>query len=470
MNGTWAKLTASTLLLGTAAIGCTTTAGLHPAMVGSSGPQATKLAARAAAQASSALAAHHGAAAARLAETAVAAAPQDASYRALLGQAYLQAGRFGSADSALSDAMTLDPQNGRAGLSLALAQAAVGKPGDALTTLRTVRDLVAPTDLGLALALCGDRDSAVRVLAGAARDPHAGVRARQNLAFALALGGQWVQARAVAAQDVSPADLDKRMTEWAALASAKRSSDQIAAVLGVTPASDPGEPAMLALAQPAAPAPFAAPEATAAAAPAPAPMPVRAPAAETTAAAPVASAPVTPPVAQVAEAQPAPIAETPIVDVPAQSFVTAQATTPAPAPLVVRDDRRAASDKPAARRVSLFADAGTSAAAPKSGSGQFAVQLGAFARPQAPQVAWEEARGRFIQLASFSPSSGTFSAAGHASPLYRLSIAGFATRPDAVDVCVRIKARGGECFVRHEANDQLADWGKPGKGLALASR
>ncbi|NDS27982.1 tetratricopeptide repeat protein, partial [Escherichia coli] len=52
--------------------------------------------------------------------------PQNAEYRALLGQAYLLAGRFASANQALGDALTLNPGDGRVALNLVLAKIAGG--------------------------------------------------------------------------------------------------------------------------------------------------------------------------------------------------------------------------------------------------------------------------------------------------------------------------------------------------------
>ena len=42
--------------------------------------------------------------------------------------------------------------------------------------------------------------------------------------------------------------------------------------------------------------------------------------------------------------------------------------------------------------------------------------------------------------------------------LYRLSVSGLATRKDAVSLCVRIKAAGGDCFVRNMRGDQPMRW------------
>ena len=76
----------------------------------------------------------------------------------------------------------------------------------------------------------------------------ADARVRQNLALAYALAGDWLKARTTAAQDISPAQLGARMEQWAALAQPDAGSTRVAALLGVTPVADPGQPVRLALA------------------------------------------------------------------------------------------------------------------------------------------------------------------------------------------------------------------------------
>ena len=70
---------------------------------------------------------------------AVQVAPTEAGYRLLLGQSYLQAGRFASAAQAFADTLTLDGSNGpvvgKAALNLALTQIA---GGDWQTARRTL--------------------------------------------------------------------------------------------------------------------------------------------------------------------------------------------------------------------------------------------------------------------------------------------------------------------------------------------
>ncbi|MGN6691152.1 MAG: tetratricopeptide repeat protein, partial [Sphingopyxis sp.] len=153
-----------------------------------------------------------------LAEAAVAGNPRDAGYRALLGQAYLNDGRFASAATALGEAMELGAKDGNTVIALTLAYIAQGKNDQATDLLKRNFDVVPASDMGLALALAGDTNSAIYMLTEAARAPEATARTRQNLALALALSGRWAQARILAAQDLSLDKVETRMTEWSKLA------------------------------------------------------------------------------------------------------------------------------------------------------------------------------------------------------------------------------------------------------------
>ncbi|MBB3345816.1 tetratricopeptide repeat protein [Sphingomonas sp. BK069] len=194
-------------------------------------------------------------------EIAVADAPADGEHRRLLGVVYLRAGRFASAARAFEDALTLRHDDHAAALDLALTQVALGQWDRARATLAAHAGGIAAPDRGLALALAGDLPGALQVLMPAARLPEADAKTRQNLAFTLALSGQWPQARALAAFDLPADAVDRRLATWAALAQPRAASDQVAALLSITPASDPGLPVALALV---APAPVATPIAVAA--------------------------------------------------------------------------------------------------------------------------------------------------------------------------------------------------------------
>ena len=183
-----------------------------------------------------------------LAEKAVEGSPQDPTIRGLLGNAYFAAGRFASAEAAYGDALSLAPNQPQLLLKRALVQIGQGKNSQALALLQSARTMIEPADYGLAVALAGQPAEAVEVLEPAARAQGADARVRQNLALAYALGGDWVAARTVAEQDLSPADVEPRMQQWMAMAKPGRSAEQVAALVGVTPAaSDPGLPVRLAL-------------------------------------------------------------------------------------------------------------------------------------------------------------------------------------------------------------------------------
>ena len=372
-------------------------------------------------------------------EAAVAAQPQIAAYRITLGQSYLKAGRFASARDAFADALTLDDGNGRAALHLALAQIATGDWAGARKTLDAHATTIAVGDRGLAIALAGDPAAAVELLAPAARSPEADAKLRQNFALSLALAGRWREAHTVVSVDLAPADVDKRILEWASFAQPKSASDQVAALLGVTPAFDPGQPAALALNTTRTGGP-----ALAAVAPIDAYMPGK-----LEAAAPVA----------VAAASPEPKVGPSISGVVfAERKEVVQAL-----PVTVA----AASSKPpvvASSRVMTAKVAPVIFAARPVAKGSFYVQLGAYENAGVAHDAWSRATRRNAAFTGHTPQGMSVTASGKS--FYRLSVGGFA-RPDAVALCESYRAKGGTCFVRAGAGDQVAMWAK---GRELASR
>ena len=273
------KLTVSSLVVSTALVGCKPASLAQRPRSPASTPVSAaedftqRLAAKISGQAAQALAMGDHAQAITLAEGLVAAAPEDAGYRTLLAQSYLRAGRFLAADQAFADVIRLMPDNDKARVAQAVSRIARGDREGALAVLADVRNAPAD-DYGLALALAGEPQRALAVLEPAARGMRGTSRTRQNLALAYALAGQWDKARVVAAQDVSPADVDRRMEDWARLASPDARSTQVASLLGTRPVlSDPGQPQMLALVKPA----VAAPVEVAKAEPVPQPVEVTAP-------------------------------------------------------------------------------------------------------------------------------------------------------------------------------------------------
>ena len=406
-------------------------------------------------------------------ETAVALSPRDAGYRLLLGDIYMKSGRFDSAARTFADVVEIDPSNTRAALSLALMEIARGRPQAAVAHLDELSGRASPADIGLAYALAGMPERAIEILEPAARQADATARLRQNLALSYALAGDWQHARIVAAQDVSPADLQPRLQQWAAMARPDARSEQVAALLGVNPVQDPGQPARLALNA----APAEAPAAFAESTPAPAQpetqvatvTPVEVPAS----AAPVVAAPVAP--IQVAEAAPAPAviaAPTPVEArpyyLPAAAAPTATNDSEAryvPAVQSVTQNRsvvRAASvtlPRPAFQRAAPQADV-------RRGNSPFVVQLGAFSNEGNAERAWQQYSHRF-GLDGHTPTTATININGRT--LHRVSMAGFASQADAARLCGQIRAQGGACFVRATAGDASVRWAAryaPGRNRA----
>ena len=123
------------------------------------------------------------------AEAAVAADPNNAAFRLAMGNAYLDAGRFSSAEAAFTDAMTLGDTSPRASLALALARIAQAKYSAATQALSEHESEIARADLGLALALAGEPERGIHVMSNAIRGGENNVKMRQNLAYAYAMAG-----------------------------------------------------------------------------------------------------------------------------------------------------------------------------------------------------------------------------------------------------------------------------------------
>lgn len=360
------------------------------------------------------------------AEKAVEKSPTDAAFRSLLGNAYLAAGRFRSAEAAFADALALYPNQAGVPLKLVLSQAAQGRSDAAVATLDTFASVISPADAGLAMALAGRPGAAIETLEMAARQPEADSRVRQNLALAHAIAGDWARARQVAAQDLVGDQLEQRMSEWASFARPGAAATQVASLIGIkAPAAvDSGMPVRLALAAPAAVpavrtaeaepvAPAADPLVVAAAEPAPMPAPV-----------------------EVAYAEPAPL--------------------PVAAPVVTAPDVVAMVDSLRAERVRP--DGGLPrvteirrAAAKRFGASPTVVQLGAYATEAGVRAGWTVIARRHRGLSAYIPATARFS--GTRGTVYRLSLKGFASDGEARRLCMQLKASGSTCFVRGAAGD-----------------
>ncbi len=201
-----------------------------------------------AAQAETALAKGKVSKAVEHAEAAVLAIPRDAAARTLLANAYLEAGRFQSAATTYAEAIELGDTAPRTIISHALALTAVGDQAGALAILARFEAAIDPADYGLAVALAGRPEQGVHVLGNALRGGMNTPKVRQNLAYAFALQGNWTNARVMAAEDVPADQVGDRIALWSQLARPEMALARVSSLLAVTPAADPGQPAMLALA------------------------------------------------------------------------------------------------------------------------------------------------------------------------------------------------------------------------------
>ena len=362
------------------------------------------------------------------AQRAVAKTPADATFRALLGNAYFAGGRFRSAEQAYRDSLTLNPAQAQIILKLALVEIAQGKDSEAIGVLNAGRGALEPSDYGLAVALAGHPQEAIAILDPAARAVGADATVRQNLALAHALAGDWDEARTIAAQDVPAGQLDARIQQWMQLAKPTHASDQVAALVGVTPAAnDAGQPVQLALSQ--------GETQQALAVPAPAPR----------------------------AASQAPVTLEAVATLPAPTSVPVQAVPPAPPPprptlgaLAAEAYSQAknvvASVLPHMRptpRKALHARATLDAV--RRGNSPAVVQLGAYGSPQRVLAAWTGAAHKYGALKAYLPMSARF--ASPKGTFYRLSVRGFNTVGQANALCASLRREGASCFVRNVAGD-----------------
>ena len=372
-----------------------------------------------------------------LAERAVANTPNDAGFRALLGNAYFAGGRFASAESAYRDSLSLLPGQPQLVLKLALVTIAQGKNDSAVAGLNEARNLLDPADYGLALALAGQPQAAVAVLDPAARDVGADPRVRQNLALAHALTGDWDMARTVASQDVSPDQIDSRIQQWMAFAKPAKASDQVASLTGFSPAAvDPGQPVRLALARSKSDIRMAQADRVELTPVVEAPPPLEA---DVTVPVEAAAVDLLPEPVAVAAAAPVAVVE--------QARVFAEAVA---APMI-----RASLPKPSVRKASARPSLSPRAASLRVG-GSFnahrpVVQLGAYSSRAGVSAAWAKLAARYPALRGYTPATARFD--GVRGTVYRLSVSGFDSGSNAKSMCSSLKTKGGACFVRSVAGD-----------------
>ena len=429
----FAKAAISSLIIGTTMVGCTGAA-FRPSSIAKASGTPERLAE----SAEKALADRDAAAAVRAAEVAVQGAPRDATYRQLLGRAYVASGRFTSAETALSDAMTLGSRDARTIVSLALVKVALGKDAAARELLLANADAIPAGDYGLAMSMAGDASEGVRILSQAIHDPSATAQTRQNLAYAYALAGRWKEARIMAGLDLDPSAANQRITQWAQIAAPAFSAHRIAALMGVTiDAADAGQPTALALAPEIAPMQMAE-------GPTPAQVveaaPVGAVLAESVHVADRADAPVPAFATPVSVTAVAEHAAAPVFRKPASVRVP---DTPRRVQAVHRFDGRGASN--------------------------WVVQLGAYENAAIAKEKWYNMAGRNSALSALPVVTSQITLNG--ATYSRLAVSGFDDHAEAVALCRSIRARQGQCFVRENVPDATPQrWALAQKGRQFASR
>lgn len=373
------------------------------------------------------------------AEAAVLAEPHNAAYRATLGQAYLEAGRFTSAATTFDDAIQLGDRSPRTALSKSIALMGEGDYAEAAALLNAREEDIPPADLGLALALAGQPERGIQIMSHAIRSGRNDTKIRQNLAYAYALAGRWREARLMAAQDVPADQVGERMEQWAMTIQPEAWQARIAALIDAPAGvADAGQPVHLALAntpsierlaaEATAPAPV---QLALTATPAEAPMRRELPAVvETISVAPVAELPAAVPIV---------LAQAP-AQTSAMTFDTAFVATPTPVPAVVA----VAQDTQRFAPVATPAPVRTPAVAPASAAqSTHLVQLGSFTSEASARRAWSIYIKRYPELSGHQMVISEAVVRG--KHYFRVSAGGFG-RDSSSAMCGRVKSSGEGCF------------------------
>ena len=384
------------------------------------------------------------------AEQAVLAEPRNTTYRAMLGAAYMDGGRFASAAQAYADARELGDNSARTALSLALSLSATGKGAQAIAVLESAQNRIAASDLGLAYTLAGNPERGVHILSNALRGGENTAKVRQNLAYSFAMAGMWREARLMVAEDVPADKVPDRIAQWAQVSQQGYEAYRIAQLLDVPVVyDDAGQPAMLAV--------------------------ENNPSIEQLAAE---SLPSPEPAPQVAAARAAGHLELAAVDVPvstARAPVAASAAQPGPAnfqaafptPSPVRQDtnslvREAVADS---RPVASAAKTATAMnAIPAVENGRHLVQLGSFSSEAGAKRAWGIYLKHYPELANHEPV--ITEAVVRGKHYWRVSAASY-DQDGSQAMCGRVKRSGEGCFAYHEARPLP---GAVDTGMRLASR
>ncbi|MEM6858862.1 MAG: tetratricopeptide repeat protein [Pseudomonadota bacterium] len=407
------------------------------------------------------------------AEEAVLAEPRNAQFRALLGAAYLEEGRYASASQSFADALELGDTDPRTVLSYALTTTAIGDGKAALKELLDWERALDPADAGLAIALAGNPERGVFVLTNALRAGQNSAKIRQNLAYTYALAGNWRAARVMVAEDVPADKVDARLSEWATNARPEDHMTRVASLLGIAPMGDNGMPAMLALSNfPSTEEMVAEAEAAMPKDAAPAQVakaPGTASEAETLAfgsgvkdnvvekaepsikatAMPV-PAPSTVPLVAKAEAAPQPRRSAKTVQPAVMRYVSNPVTQPLPE--AVAPKRVATAPKTAAPSVSP---------APKGDTHM--VQLGSYVSEEEAKRGWVSLKKKFPQLAAHDVVITKAEVKG--KTYYRVAAAGFG-RQGAAQMCSTVRSAGRGCFAYSKTNPPK---GAVDKGTRIAA-
>lgn len=462
------NMAASSLIIATTMVGCSGAAFQDRA--GKSAAKMQQMAAAQARDAEKAIARRQAGKAVAIAEAAVAASPDEAAYRVLLGRAYLLDGRYASAKAAFEDALTLGSSDSRAIVNVALIETAQGHAEAGRTVLADHIDSLTAADYGLAVAMAGAPDEAIDVLSRAIHDPDATARERQNLAYAYALAGRWAEARRMASFDLSPDEAAKRVMSWARLAQPGGESRRVIAMIGVDPrADDAGLPVRLALA-PAASGARPVREAAVAAGLEFAPQaPIETadaamaePAAEPASTLAEAASPAAEPALRAYAAQ---AAVPPLIAAP---VAPARVAVVAPAARLARHAAPTPVLKVAipASRPFVRAAAAWSPVDPSRGS-SWVVQFGAFSSRQAAQAGRAAFLRQNAALKTFPVIDSVTSRDGRS--FYRVAVAGFGDRSGAERLCGSLRAKGGSCFVRMGGSEAAPmKWAQALKGTRPA--
>ncbi|MCW2412585.1 MULTISPECIES: SPOR domain-containing protein [unclassified Sphingobium] len=423
-----------------------------------------------------------------LAEALVAAEPATADHRVLLGRAYLANGRYRSAQAAFTDAMALGNSDVRTIISLALCETALGNDSTAQALLADNAATLPASDYGLAMAMAGDVQEGVRALVYAARQPDASAQTRQNLAFALALGGAWGQARLIAGQDLSAKEAEQRIGRWSQAVAQAEPGARVAALTGVAPrADDAGMPSRLALrsfelpavaelAPPKAVVPSLAKVAEGAEGAEPAV------AADTERAAPAVQSVAIPPSSRSSDPAAPAKANPPVASSANPTFGGPSAEILSAAPLLVLQPAPRAPNiaqiafAPAASSPSMGVKIAAAsravpilAARPGRASGDWVIQLGAFDSATMARVKWQDMR-RNPRLAGYREIVTAASVNGRT--FHRVAVGGFASRGAAGSLCQTLRGEGQACYVRRDDSNasRTARAGASAGGSQFASR